>query len=279
MKPSSTLFALFAGSTLNLGFGGQDVDRVRALYVAAAYEEALAAMPKGAPAAASLEVEQYRALCLLALGRDGDALAVVEGMVRSHPVYSPSSDVSPRLVALFEASRARLVPELAREAYARGKTAFESGRYEPARESFGRVVAIIDSLAAEDQGSLADLRLLASGFLELARAKTPPPAPIEKIPSLPAPPAAYTGPVAVQEELPPWIPPSGPAGHAEYAGVFRVRIGADGRVTGSEVLESSHPLYDAQLVRAASSWLYWPATREGRPVPSVKEIQIRLVPR
>ena len=279
MKPSSTLFALFAGSTLNLGLGGQDLDRVRALYVAAAYEEALAAIPAASPAPLKLEVEQYRALCLLALGREADAAAVVERIVREHPAYSPSSDVSPRLVSLFAASRARLLPALAREVYEGGKAAFEGGRYEQSRETFRRVVGIIDSLPGQDQKALADLRLLASGFVELAAAKIPPPPPIEKIQSLPPLRAAYVGPVAVQEDLPPWTPPSGLAGRAEYVGVFRVRIGVDGRVTGSEVLEASHPLYDAQLSRAASAWLYRPATRQGKPVPSMKDIQIRLVPR
>ena len=103
--------------------------------------------------------------------------------------------------------------------------------------------------------------------------------PIGKVPGLPPVKASYVGPVAVQEELPPWTPPSGAARWAEYVGVFRVRIGVDGRVTGSEVLEASHPAYDAQLARAASDWLYRPAIRNGRPVPSVKDIQIRLVPR
>lgn len=279
MKPSSTLFALFAGSTLNLGLGGQDVDRVRALYASAAYEEALAAIPAAAPAPLKLEVEQYRALCLLALGREADAVAVVERIVREHPMYLPSSDVSPRLVSLFSASRARLLPTLARETYADGKTAFESGRYELARETLRRVVGIIDSLPAEEQTALADLRLLTSGFLDLAEARIPPPPPIERIPSLPPSKAAYVGPVAVQEELPPWTPPPGLAAGAEYVGVFRVRIGVDGRVIGSEVVETSHPLYDAQLSRAASGWLYRPAIRNGRPAPSVKDLQIRLVPR
>lgn len=103
--------------------------------------------------------------------------------------------------------------------------------------------------------------------------------PVEKIRNPPPVKAAYAAPVAVQEELPPWTPPTGLAARVEYVGVFRVRIGVDGRVTGSEVLESSHPVYDAQLSRAASDWLYRPATRDGRPVPSLKDIRIRLVPR
>jgi tetratricopeptide (TPR) repeat protein len=278
MKSSSTLLALCA-ATLSLGLGGQDVDRVRALYVAAAYEEALAAIPEAAPAAVMLEVEQYRALCLLALGRDADAVSVVETIVRAHPAYSPSSDVSPRLGSLFAVSRARLLPSLARGIYGDGKAAFDEGRYEAARETFRRVMGLLDSLPAEQQQAVADLRVLASGFLDLAEARIPPPPTIEKIPSLPPPMEAYVGPVAVQEELPPWTPPSGLAGRAEYAGVFRILIGADGRVTGSEVLEASHPVYDAKLLRAASGWLYRPATRDGRRVPSVKDIQIRLVPR
>ena len=102
---------------------------------------------------------------------------------------------------------------------------------------------------------------------------------LEKVPTLPPSRAVYVRPVAVQEELPPWTPPSGLAGRAEYVGVFRIWIGEDGQVTGSKVLEASHPAYDAQLSRAVVTWLYRPATRDGRPVPSVKDIRIRLVPR
>jgi hypothetical protein len=103
--------------------------------------------------------------------------------------------------------------------------------------------------------------------------------PIPEVSGLPPSRATLVAPVAVQEALPPWRPPAGVARRAEYVGVFRVRIGADGRVTGSEVLEPSHPVYDAALSRVATGWFYRPATRDGRPVPSARDIQIRLVPR
>jgi hypothetical protein len=183
------------------------------------------------------------------------------------------------VAAPADAPPPRLLPQLVGDTYEEGKAAFEGGRYERARDTFQRVVGMIDSLPAEERQALADLRLLAAGFVDLSGAKIPPPALIEKVPALPPSAVAYIGPMAVQEDLPPWTPPTGLASRAEYVGVFRVRIGTDGRVSGTEVLEPSHAAYDAELSRAAVTWLYRPATRDGRPVPSAKDIQIRLVPR
>jgi hypothetical protein len=197
-------------------------------------------------------------------------------VVQEPPVPGPTETPA---ATPAEASPPRLLPELVEDSYEEGKAAFEGGRYERARDAFRRVVGIIDSLPGEERQALADLRLLAAGFVELASARIPPSPPIAKVPGLPSPSVAHVGPVVIQEDLPPWTPPTGLAARAEYVGVFRVRIGADGRVSGTEVLEPSHPAYDAELSRAAMTWLYRPATRAGRPVPSAKDIQIRLVPR
>ena len=107
--------------------GPQDMERVRALYVAAAYEEALAAMPAGLSTAAGTELEQYRALCLLALGREADARATIERLVKAHPTFvPPADDVSPRMRALFTTVRSALMPALAKQAYVDAKAAYEA---------------------------------------------------------------------------------------------------------------------------------------------------------
>jgi hypothetical protein len=199
-------------------------------------------------------------------------LEAIQGAQVTGPTETPAATPA-------DAPPPRLLPELAEDTYQEGKAAFAGGRYERARDTFQRVVGIIDSLPAEERQALADLRLLAAGFVDLSGARIPPPPPIEKVPALPPSGVAYAGPMAVQEDLPPWTPPTGLAARAEYVGVFRVHIGADGRVSGTEVLQPSHPAYDDALSRAAVTWLYRPATRDGRPVPSAKDIQIRLVPR
>lgn len=276
-----------AGFVLIIGAAsahGQDLERVRALYVAAAYEEALAAMPATAPPEIRLEVEQYRALCLLALGREESAAAAVERIVREDPTYvPPARDTSPRMQALLAAARTRLLPGIVREAYAGGKSAFDARNDAAAQAAFTRVLAIIDSLPEGERRGLADLRLLAAEFLDLSVARTRKLAAESATAPAPEPPApvvpGQVAPIAIDETLPPWMPPDVAARRTEYTGLLRVRIGEDGRVLSAAVLESSHPAYDQAALRAARRWSYRPATLDGRPVASQKDVQIRLVPR
>lgn len=262
----------------------QTVERVRSLYVTAAYEEALAAIPAASANAgetATIELEQYRGLCLLALGREAEATAAVERLVKAHPTYAPPEDMSPRMRSVFDNARAKLVPEMARQAYADAKAAFDAKKSEAAN-GFERAIELIDSLPEGQKKELSDLRQLASGFLDLSAAR---PDPVPALPAAPKDtetPAAdqeYVGPVPIREDLPVWTPPDAQAMAAEYVGLLQVSIGADGKVLAATMVKSSHPLYDAAIVRAAQLWTYQPATRGGRPVPSYKNIQVRLVPR
>ena len=260
---------------------GQDVDRIRTLYIAAAYEEALAAMP--APGAASTEVEQFRALCLLALGREGDARTTIERLVKAQPMFMPSSDdLSPKMQALFTSIRATLIPDVVREVYAAAKKEFEAKKDEEARAGFRQAIALIDSLPEESRDPLADLRVLASEFNDLSIARTPKAAPPEPVPALPSPTTAggpYVPATPINEQLPPWNPPDTVSSRSEYTGLLRIEIGPDGRVTSATVVEPSHPAYDVAVLQAVKRWAYKPATKGGQPVASPKEIRLRLVPR
>jgi TonB family protein len=187
----------------------------------------------------------------------------------------------------FESARGRLVPALARQTYAVAKSAFESHDLAAARSGFTRVLELIDSLPEDQRAALADLRLLASGFLDLSAARPEPVAalpagvgqPIAKPQPVTSVAALYTPPVAVREELPVWVPPDAIALHSEYTGLLQIDIGANGRVVDVRVVKPSHSVYDAAVIRAARQWTYKPATRNGQPVASVKTIQVRLVPR
>jgi TonB family protein len=257
--------------------GVGDIERVRALYGAAAYEEALAAIPAvGEPA--QPDFEQYRALCLLALGREQEAMASVERIVRDNPLFVPSVDTAPRMKAMFSSARSRIVPGLARAAYNQAKAAYELKNRELAYDGFTRSLVLIDSLTETERAGLADLRLLAGEFLKLSIA---PPQPAESMNAgngTGSESAAFVAPVAVREQLPAWIPPDAASRRTEYTGLFRVAIDADGRVTSATIVKGSHPAYDALVISAATRWLYKPATRGGQPVVSAKEIQVRLVP-
>ena len=284
---SSFTFSMLCLALASAPAVAQDLDRVRALYVSAAYEEALAAMPAVNGEAVRTDLEQYRALCLLALGREAEASAAVERLVRDHPTFVPvPGETSPRMQSLFVTARAKLIPDLARTQYGEAKTAYEKKDRETALAGFRRTISLIDSLAESDRGSLADLRLVAAGFLELSSersARTGPaaaaPVPgLKTAPSTPEPSGPFVGPVAINEQLPPWSPPDSASRRMEYAGLLRIAIGADGRVESATIVKSSHPVYDMAALRAAKGWTYKPATRGGQPVPTHKDIHVRLVP-
>ena len=261
-----------------------DIDRVRALYGAAAYEEALAAMPAINGEEVIPDLEQYRALCLLALGREKEALVTVERVVRENPMFIPSpADTSPRMQAIFTSARSKLVPQIVKQAYAEAKGAYEAKKRDAAHAAFKRTIELIDSLPDAEKSPLADLRLLAGEFLTLTApppAPPPPPTPTSGAPNdarkLES--AEFVGPVAVREQLPAWVPPNSSAARTPFTGLLRIQIAADGRVTTAEIVRGSHPAYDIAAVTAAKKWVYKPATRGGQPVPSSKEIQIKLIP-
>lgn len=192
----------------------------------------------------------------------------------------PARDTSPRMQTIFASVRSRLVPGLAKRAYGEAKAAYESKDREAAHAAFQRTLELIDSLADADRAPLSDLRLLAGEFLELSaeRPAAGPASPPDAAPARLEPPVEYMPPVAVREQLPVWIPPDRLARQSEYVGLLRILIGADGRVSSATIVKGSHPSYDVAAVTSAKQWLYKPATRGGQPVPSTKEIQVRLVP-
>ena len=77
----------------------------RDLYASARYDEALAVL-NGLPAdnavADRKSVEQYRSLCLLALGRGTEAESAIAAVVTADPLFMPGdADASPRVRAAF----------------------------------------------------------------------------------------------------------------------------------------------------------------------------------
>src|SRR5205823_6818760 len=102
----------------------------RDLYSSAAYEDALAVLNRlrssDHTADDGRSIEQYRAFCLLALGRADEAERAIEAVVAAQPLYQPSaSDVSPRLRTAFSEVRRRMLPGIVQEKYAQAKTAFD----------------------------------------------------------------------------------------------------------------------------------------------------------
>jgi hypothetical protein len=263
---------------------GDVLAHVRNLYQSALYEDALielGKLPAGdAPVA---RVEEYRTFCLLALGRTDEASQSVVRVVTADPLLVPASaDASPRVLSFFTEARQKVVPGLARSVYANGRTAMTAGDFHAAAAAFTQTVSLIDSLAPGND-DLKDLRLLAAGFAELALqraapaaapAATPPGAPTTAAnPSTDLPVSAaappHTAPVAISQVFPVW---RGAELDVPRTGVVHVFISDAGLVTAVEMEKSIEGIYDQQVLAAARTWRYKPATLRGRPIASDKEI-------
>src|SRR5215207_8449061 len=171
------------------------------LYASARYDEALSVLNglRIGEAVDRKSVEQYRSLCLLALGRAAEAETAIAAVVTADPTYRPSeADAAPRVRATFTDVRKRLLPEITTARYQAAKAVYDRKEWAAAEDQFRTVLALVDD--PDTGGRLSDLRVLTVGFLELsARAAAPPPPPVEP---KPAPPAAAPLPPAPAQPVP-----------------------------------------------------------------------------
>ncbi len=99
-----------------------DLAAVRQLYASASYEEALSRLSGLGGTSDIQQVEQYRALCLLGLGRTAEAEQALERLVDGNPLYTiADADVSPRLVSMFHEVRRRLLPGTTKDSVRQGE--------------------------------------------------------------------------------------------------------------------------------------------------------------
>jgi TonB family protein len=276
--------------------GRDPLGAARDLYTSARYDEALLVLNDlHAPDAAAPDrksIEQYRSLCLLALGRASEAESAITAVITADPTYLPKEDeASPRVRAAFSDVRKRILPQIATERYADAKALFDKKMFAVAAQQFKNVIRLIDD--PDMGGREADLRTLASGFLDLAVAATAPPPEAPK-PAAPPPVAAapppapkpdplhifnigdkdVTPPVILRQDMPSLTQIV--KLQASDKGVVEVVIDQAGRVEAVTVRQSVHPRYDVQLLAAAQSWRYSPATLNGQPVKYRKMIQINV---
>jgi TonB family protein len=270
----------------------------RDLYSAARYDEALAMLnglrPQESGNANNLRsIDQYRSLCLLALGRGSEAEAAISAVVASDPMYLPSeTEASPRVRAAFSEVRQRQLPDIARNRYAIAKATFDRKEYGLAEAQFRELLRLIDD--PDMGGRLGDLRTLVTGFVDLSAANTLPP-PEPKKAEEPGPAAAAAAPAPAQvdhqkvftiedEGVSPPIPirqdvprvPTQIANQSRDRGFLDVTIDEQGRVVSATLRISLHPIYDSQLLAATRDWRYQPATFNGKPVKFRKIIQITV---
>ena len=285
-----SLVMLTASSSMEAAAVQEVLEAAKAHYAAASYEDALMTLARADVRAPEhrVEIEQYRALCLIALGRMPEAERAVAEIVGADPKYVPSPDIaSPRVVSLIAEMRQKELPAVARRLLATGREAFEAKDLPRARENFQLLVDLLEDPATADLPDRQDMHVLAQGFVTLAEAASRPlrPEPAARAEAAPQPAPAPVAPpvilpaVAIQQDIPTWVPPDVTAGSRAYKGSIRIRIGADGRVKSAKIEETTHPAFDVRLLRAAESWMYQPATRNGVPMESEKVVAVQLNPR
>jgi tetratricopeptide (TPR) repeat protein len=308
MTPKSTrarqYFSIVAVFGLAVALAGPalaqgPLEVARDLYASARYDEALAMLngvrqQESANPINLRSIEQYRSLCLLALGRGAEAEAAIAVVVASDPMYQPTeTEASPRVRTAFSEVRQRQLPDIARTRYASAKSAYDRKDYSSAEQQFRELLRLIDD--PDMGGRLGDLRTLVMGFVDLTAANAaPPPAPEPKpearreeaappapAPAMPDPQRVFTSDdegvtaaVPVRQEVP--RVPTQIANQTRERGILDVTIDEQGRVIAAAIRVGLHPIYDSQILLAAKEWRYQPATLNGRPVKFRKIIQITV---
>lgn len=270
------------------------LSRAKGLYATADYEEALQLLNTLKGKSMTTEAEAYEVFCLYALGRKDEAKTAIESIVRTDPLFRPSEgQVSPRIRSFFDDVRKPLLPEVIRQSYAAAKTSFDKKDWGPALAQFDRVIALVDEMGGSDQGT-ADLRTLATGFRDLAKAASQPPAPTATptptpTPVAPPPAAAsapapliysdsdpgLTRPVPTSKMMPEWRP-SIVESKMSFSGTIECIIGTDGKVESAKMTKSVNPRYDAALLEAAKFWIFTPAKKDGTAVKYRYVLNVKL---
>lgn len=272
----------------------QPMSRVKELYATASYEEALAALEdlEQLPDADTIEPVEYQILCLVGLGHIERAQQAMEQLIVKHPRYRPDAKlVPPKVETQFAMVRQRLLPDIIRSQYANAKASFAAKDH---GDTLFRLALVLDLLnEVPDDPSLADLRLVVSGFRDLAAAAASDPAapdeqqtmglmtgPASHATSSPAEADAVyersaldiVPPVPLKQVVPPVLPDTATA--AQGPGLFEIVIDENGQVQSAIVRRSINAQYDALLLRETRNWRYRPATLNGKTVKFRKRIEV-----
>jgi tetratricopeptide (TPR) repeat protein len=270
-----------------------DLPGARTLYAAASYEEALARLgaAPSSPEGDDAQVEQYRALCFLALGRVLEAEDALARLVIQRPLYAldKSEDVSPKFVMLFRTVREKALPAAARRAYAKARQHYDEKDFAEAIKAFKDLASLLADPAASSQASdLGDLKQLSEGFLRLAELEV---AAANKAAADAATaeqqraPRVFTAsdpdvvaPTPITQSLPEWRASSSDLARNRLRGVLELLIDDQGRVETASLRERISPNYDDRLLRAAREWKFVPAKRGNQPVRYIRLVEIVLQP-
>jgi TonB family protein len=294
---------------------GQDLlSAAKDQYASAAYEDALSTLNRldasVAPEVAR-QADEYRAFCLYALGRTGEAESVAESLIRKEPlVRLEAADASPRLESMFSDVRKRLLPSLIRDRYRSARAAVDEKSFaaaEPGLADARRMIAEAEKLGVKDEG-LSDLSVLVDGFLQLIKSsadqkKAEQPAMVAAAApaaTAPAPmrspaavaaradasgaaaaiPRVYSAvdegvspPVVLEQKMPTMSNEMQMITRASKGrGMIDIVIDETGRVIDTSVRQSMNAAFDGMIVRESRKWKYRPAMVNGAPVRYVKTL-------
>jgi TonB family protein len=284
----------------------EDVAAAKELYTAAKYEDALAVLDrlkeaKPASPDAALGVEQYRAMCLLALNRRAEAEQAIEAIADLDPFYQPAEDdAAPWVLAAFRETRRKVLPAALQRLYGHAKDAYNKKDMAEAVVAFGRVLTILDDPdLALDKAALGDMKMVAQGFIDLALAATAKAPPVQPPPSSPPPPSTpatggsgagpvpaakapeggpapdappeydvssrdVTPPLPIRRDVPQWA--YGPRAAAGTTLIVEIIVRETGTIESAVVRQSADKYFDDMVAQAARNWLYRPALKAGQPV-------------
>lgn len=270
----------------------QDLAAAKELYTAARYEEALAVLDRAKdakPASPDLasSLEQYRAMCLLALNRKADAEKAIEAVADLDPFFQPAEDdAAPWVRAAFRETRRKVLPSALQRLYGHAKDAYNQKDMAEAVAAFGRVLKILDDPdLALDKAAQGDMKMVAQGFMDLAQAATA--KPVQPPMQLAAPASPAPPPVPAADKTATDKPPAGRTGADKPAAKPSSAAPAAGTASSKPAAPTASTSADAPIFDASSQdvtpplpirrdvprWAYGPRAAPGTTV--VVEIIVR----
>jgi len=163
---------VLASTSITSGQVPDTLMKAKTLYADASYDEALVVL-KGSEAA---EAHQYRALCLIALGRTQEAEKALEALVNTSPTYAMAdADLPPRIVAMYAQTRRRIMPAVVKRLFTEARADFQAKNMAGARDKFEKVLTLTQDPAMAGSADAVDLQLLVASYIDIVKNTAPSP--------------------------------------------------------------------------------------------------------
>lgn len=163
---------VLASTSITSGQVPDTLMKAKALYADASYDEALTVL-KSSDAA---EAHQYRALCLIALGRTQEAERALEAFINAAPTYAiDAADLPPRMVAMYTQTRRRIIPSVVKRMFTEARADFQAKNMTGARDKFEKILTLTQDPAMANSADAVDLQLLVASYIDIVKNSAPTP--------------------------------------------------------------------------------------------------------